>query len=368
MIVGFHSPLPPARTGVAAYSAALVQAMKDRVDLRMNPPDPCGVELYHLGNNLLHREIYERALERPGVVVLHDAVLHHFFLGFGDERRYVDEFAYNYGEWGRELARRLWRERARSANDRRYFAWPMLRRVVERSLAAVVHNPGAAEMVKAAVPGARVHEIPHLRMPVDPQAAVSSEALRRRYGIGPSDFAFGVFGHLRESKRLTAILRVFRRLRRAGAGLWLLVAGRFVGPDLERAAAPLLAAPGVIRVPYLPESGFARHAALVDACINLRDPSAGETSGIAIRLMALGKPLLVSAGPEVSRFPEEACLRVDRGPAEEESLAALMLLLRQRPDLARAAGAAAAHHIAVEHAPAHVADLYVAALTAARNQ
>jgi hypothetical protein len=83
---------------------------------------------------------------------------------------------------------------------------------------------------------------------------------------------------------------------------------------------------------------------------------------------ALGKPLLVSAGPEVSRFPEEACLRVDRGPAEDESLAALMLLLRQRPDLARAAGAAAAHHIAVEHAPAHVADLYVAALTAARNQ
>jgi hypothetical protein len=43
----------------------------------------------------------------------------------------------------------------------------------------------------------------------------------------------------------------------------------------------------------------------VDACINLRYPAAGETSGIAIRLMGIGKPVLLTDG-EVLAFPEGA--------------------------------------------------------------
>ena len=48
------------------------------------------IALYHLGNNQLHRKIYRRALAKPGVVVLHDAVLHHFFLGSLDRAEYVE--------------------------------------------------------------------------------------------------------------------------------------------------------------------------------------------------------------------------------------------------------------------------------------
>ena len=109
--VGFYSPLPPARTGVADYSAALVLALRARVEVETNPASPRGVPLYHMGNNRLHAAIYRRALDHPGVVVLHDAVLHHFFLGALEEQAYVEEFTYNYGAWHRELALRLWRER-----------------------------------------------------------------------------------------------------------------------------------------------------------------------------------------------------------------------------------------------------------------
>ena len=84
-------------------------------------------------NNGLHAGIYQRALASPGVVVLHDAVLHHFLLGQLNETGYADEFVYNYGEWNRGLARELWRSRAASGADSRYFSYPMLRRVVERA-------------------------------------------------------------------------------------------------------------------------------------------------------------------------------------------------------------------------------------------
>ncbi len=88
------------------------------------------VPLYHLGNNRLHGEIYEQALKTPGVAVLHDAVLHHFFLGGENEREYVAEFVYNYGHWSEDLARELWRRRSRSAADPEYFRYPMIKRVV----------------------------------------------------------------------------------------------------------------------------------------------------------------------------------------------------------------------------------------------
>jgi hypothetical protein len=125
----------------------------------------------------------------------------------------------------------------------------------------------------------------------------------------------------------------------------------------------MLHSEGIRRAGYVPESGFWRHAASVEACISLRYPTAGETSGIAIRLMGLGKPVILTAGCETSRFPDSACLRVDAGPAEEEMLAEFMVWLARFPSDARAIGERAATHIREFHAPAKVAALYWQALS-----
>jgi glycosyltransferase involved in cell wall biosynthesis len=353
--VGFYSPLPPAATGVADYSAALLAALQPLGRVEANPRQ-ADVRLYHLGNNRLHSEIYRRALEIPGVIVLHDAVLHHFLLGTLDESKYVEEFVYNYGDWSAELARQLWRNRASSAANPQYFRYPLIKRVAERSLAVVVHNPGAARMVREHAPGAVIHEIPHLfEAPAEPADAVDILRLRESLGLGPRTFLFAVFGHLRESKRLLSVLRAFERARRDSA-MALLVAGDFVSSDLKRAASPLLgAARGILRIGFTPERDFWRYAAAADACINLRYPAAGETSGISIRLMGAGKPVLVTSGLETSRFPELACLQVDAGLAEEDLLAGYMRLLAHSPGDARIIGQRAADHIREFHAPARVA-------------
>ena len=130
MTAGFFSPLPPARTGVADYAAALLAELRrhGRVEVA---PARSDAALYHLGNNGLHAAIYRLAMEKPGVVVLHDAVLNHFLLGQLSEAEYVDEFVHNYGEWNRGFARELWKGRANSAADERYFRYAMLKRVAE---------------------------------------------------------------------------------------------------------------------------------------------------------------------------------------------------------------------------------------------
>src|ERR1017187_8139903 len=160
MTAGFFSPLPPARTGVADYAAALLVELRRHGRIEVAPARSDGA-LYHLGNNGLHAEIYRRGLASPGVVVLHDAVLNHFVLGQLSETEYVDEFVYNYGEWNRALGQDLWRARATSAADERYFRYPMLKRAAESARAVVVHNPAAAAAVTEHAAGARVGEIPH---------------------------------------------------------------------------------------------------------------------------------------------------------------------------------------------------------------
>jgi len=277
-------------------------------------------------------------------------VLHHFLLGRLGESDYIEEFAYNYGEAGRAAAAELWRERAGAAADARYFEFPMLRRVLERALAVVAHNPEAARMAREHAPEARVVEIPHLfQAPAPPPSEAAAARYRQRLGVPPGAFLFGIFGHLRESKRLLPALETLAGLRRENPRVMALVAGDFVSAALERAVEPYFREPGAIRRPYLRESEFWLAAAAVDACINLRDPGAGETSGISIRLMGIGKPVLMTDSPACARFPEDACVRIARGVAERESLRQNARLLTSVAGAAAAIGQRGAEHVRERH-------------------
>jgi glycosyltransferase involved in cell wall biosynthesis len=354
--VSFHSPLPPAKTGVADYSAVLLRHLRRLGTVEISS-ERADIDLYHLGNNQLHQAIYRRALERPGVVVIHDAVLQHFFLGSLTEREYIAEFEYNYGSWSGELARGLWRERARSATDPRYFRYPMVRRVCEASKAVIVHNPAAAQMVREHAPAARIYEIPHLWEQPEMPPLYEVERLRKHLGVPANVLLCGVLGHLRESKRVAAVIRAVRRVR-TKYPVALLLAGEFASTDLERGIQPLLASDGIIRAGYLSESDWWLHAAAVDLGVNLKYPAAGETSGIAIRLMGLGKPVILTSGLETSDLPEFARLTVDPGVAEEEMLAVyLAWAIENRPALIEI-GRRAASHVRSQHAVERIAGIY----------
>jgi glycosyltransferase involved in cell wall biosynthesis len=348
--LGFHSPMPPARTGVADYSAALVAALREQGQA-VSVGGEGGVNIYHAGNNPLHHDIHQSALRRPGVLVIHDAVLHHYYLGLGDEESYTSEFIYNYGEWNRGLARQLWQGRGRSGSDPLYFEYPMLRRLAESARLVVVHNPGAAALVRAHAPDVRVEEVPHLFAEPPTADPYRVNELRHAWNLRPAELVFGVFGHLRESKRVAAILAAAQTV-----GARLLVAGDFVSGDYARTMEPLLRShPSVIRVPFLSDADFWHYARAVDVCINLRYPSAGETSGVAVRLMGIGKAVILSGGLETSRFPEGTCLRVDAGLAEQELLAAYLRMLQQTPSAARRIGEAAREYVTRVHAASRAA-------------
>lgn len=354
------APWPPARTGIADYAAAQLAALRRTAGPHTVAADPatCDAALYHLGNHPLHARIYARALREPGVVVLHDALLQHFYLGTLGLEEYVQEFVYNYGSWHEDLARELYRSQAASGLRAEIYRYPMLRRVAESARAVVVHNRAAARLVGEHAASARIVEIPHLWQPPAHRPTVA-ETLRFRQaqGIPPAAWLFGLFGYLRESKRVEPTLAAFQAVRAAFPDIVLLVAGAAVSMDLPRAVAPLLAQNGVVRLGHLEEAEFWRVAAACDAAINLRAPTAGETSGITIRLMGLGKPVVVSDTEENAAFPETVCVRVSTGISERAHLAeALRFLAGFRTDAEEIGRRARAYvervHDAEEHARA----------------
>src|SRR5438093_4636983 len=87
MKVAYYSPLPPERTGIADYSALLLPALERRLDVRIARrrrlrPQRVDIDLYHVGNNPdAHGWIVDALRRRPGLVVLHDFVLHHLIAG-----------------------------------------------------------------------------------------------------------------------------------------------------------------------------------------------------------------------------------------------------------------------------------------------
>jgi glycosyltransferase involved in cell wall biosynthesis len=334
---------------VADYAAALEPAIAAHGEPR--------VDLYHIGNNGLHAGIYRRATEKPGVVLLHDAVLHHFLLGTLDRGQYIEEFVFNYGEWRRELAAELWEGRGNSGVDPRYFEFPMLRRIVQASRVAVAHNPGAARMAREH--GAkRVEVIPHFFEESESADGADAARFRERLGISQRTFLFGIFGYLRETKRVLPTLRAFARLRDAGLNVSLLVAGEAVSRDLDRLLETDAVQPDVYRAAYLNDADFRAAARAIDCCVNLRYPGAGETSGVAIRMMGIGKPVIVTASEENSEFPDTACLRVRAGIAEIEELFDHMVMVSAISGMAREIGRNAQRHIGERHSLSRVAGEY----------
>src|SRR5947199_9577910 len=144
MRVAFFSPLPPARSGIADYSEALVQELRHRVDLEVltnaTPNVNADIAVYQIGNNGHHGFVYETALRHPGVVVMHESNLHHLMTDLtirrGDWDAYVRECEFEGGPAALEFAERV--RRLEVGPD--YEGLPMTRRILAAARGVVVHS------------------------------------------------------------------------------------------------------------------------------------------------------------------------------------------------------------------------------------
>jgi glycosyltransferase involved in cell wall biosynthesis len=356
--VAYYSPLPPSTSGIADYSALLLPALSRQVEVevarrgRFRRAPRADVALYHVGNDPEeHGWIVAAARDGPGVVVLHDFVLHHLVAGLtlarGDAHGYLDALEQEHGLAGRLLGYAVIDNRIPPLWETRPEAFPLAGEVLRSATGLIVHSRYVEEHARAAGFAGPIWRIPHAAWPAPHVQPATLEG-------GP---VLGCFGHLNESKRIPQLLSAFARLRERRPEAHLLLVGR-ASQRLEGLELP----PGVTREHHVSEERLWSLMAACDACISLRAPTMGETSGSAIRALTLGKPLVVSDVGWFSELPAEVALKIAPDEREVEALHAALELLASDEGLRASMGAAARGFAEREHALERVAESYAAAL------
>ncbi|HEX5757757.1 MAG TPA: glycosyltransferase, partial [Thermoanaerobaculia bacterium] len=195
-------------------------------------------------------------------------------------------------------------------------------------------------------------------------AASDPATLRARLGVPPDALLIAAFGYMTRAKRLDVALRAFARIAARHPQACFLVVGE-VSKDYDvPALVPEALRPRVLLAgrPELPD--FLGFMAAADLAINLRWPSAGETSATLIRLLGMGKPVIVTDAGSAAELPAGTCAKVPPDETEEELLAAYLDALAADPGLRRAIGEAGRRHVAAHHRVEQTAAAYAAAVEA----
>ena len=356
--------MPPERSGVADYSELLLPALRARCEIAVakrgakKPPRGTDLCVYHIGNNPdAHGWIVEALRRTPGVVVLHDFVLHHLVAGLTIGRRdghgYLDAMEREGGVVGRLLGHAVLDKRIPPLWENRPEDFHLAGEVLGLATGLIVHSHYVRDRSRAAGYEGPIWVVPHPAFPVPslPVADVRGEPL------------FGSFGNVNASKRIPQLLEAFARVHahRGESGL-LLVGATSPGFDLDRRLQRLgLDGAGIEREGYVEESRLWQLMMAADVHVNLRSPTMGETSGTAIRALSLGKPLVVSDVGWFAELPDDVALKIPVDEQEIETLEAALELLATRPDVRRAMGTAALELARGKHDVDRVAELYVVA-------
>ena len=384
--IDYVSPLPPVRSGIADYSLDLLPHLQTRCDLRLvrlpeQPVDAAIGErfelvdadrlgeagrlaLYQMGNNRHHVAVDALARRFPGVVTLHDLVLHHFLIertvGRGDHAAYLDALRRDHGWIGEDAAGPLrWPGGVGSVAQ---FALPAHRDLLGAQRGVLVHSRWAADLLREEIEGIAVRAVP---MGVPLPAAVDSadeatRTFRQRHDLPEGAPLLGSFGFQTPIKRTDIAVRALADP--ALAGVYLLIAGE-VAPicGLEQLAAELGVADRVRFAGFLPFEELDVAIGAVDLCLNLRYPTAGETSASLLRILAVGTPAVVSDYAQFAELPDAGVVKVPPGDGEVEMLVARLRELLDAPEALRRMGEEARRHVAREHDPPRAADAMLAA-------
>ncbi|MDP2726844.1 MAG: glycosyltransferase family 4 protein, partial [Dehalococcoidia bacterium] len=287
--------------------------------------------------------------------VLHDVSLHPLLValtvGRGDLVGFMRELGYAYGRKGVAEAKASFV--SRYYHDQEF---PIFHRVVDLSLGVMVHSQYAAEVVRSLRPQANLAVIPQGTSRVRVE---SREESRRRLGLDPQEFIVASLGFATPEKRLEPALRAFTRFHESRPGSRFLVVGE-VPPwyDLAQAIERLGLKERVLTTGRVPLRDFYAYAAAADVCLGLRYPTHGETSAALLRIMALGRPVVVSRIGSLAELPPGTCLHVPVGDGEEDGILEALTCLAGDEDLRRRLGQQARAYVQRHHSWPQAARAY----------
>ena len=405
--VAWFSPMPPSRSGIAAYSDELLPLLRERgldIDVYAEPPPgtppggttardfvwtarrrPYDLTVYQLGNAACHDYMWGYLFRYPGLVVLHDAQVHQAraqgllkrYLPRRDD--YLAEFAANHPEAPPDLGRLV----AEGLGGSLFAHWPHIRLVLQAARLTAVHSAALAAQLHADYDVAVDAVSMGVADPLAVADALAPPVLRARYGIPDDAIVVGAYGGVTPEKRLPEVVAALAALAAEQPRLHLLVVGAPVAHyDVQADAAAHGLATRVHVTGFVADEELPAHLSATDICACLRWPSNGETSASWLRAIAAGRATIIT---ELSHQPELPVVDPRNwqplGPAgqapmalavpvldEQHALVCAIDSLARSPERRARIGAAARRYWEAHHTLAAMADAYAGLLARAAHR
>ena len=337
--LAWFAPLPPVRSGIAAYNAELlpyltethdIDVFVDRSEKQSGPQcpipgaavfdahdfvwkqanHPYDLVVYQLGNATYHDYMWPYLVRYSGLVVLHDGQLHHARGRWLRQHRrnddYRTEFAYNHPDVSPDVAELGVAGLLESLN---YF-WPMLRIAIQSARVVAAHNPRLVGDLCEQFPETRIEAISmgvkddfcderrrsgYQESRNTSPTILNEQLLRARYGIANDAVVFAAFGRVTPEKRISQALSALAAGSETTQKTHLLL----VGPtadyyDASTEAKALGIANRVTLTQWVEDSELPNYINAADVCLCLRWPSSRETSASWLRCLAAGKPTIIT--------------------------------------------------------------------------
>ena len=388
MHLAYFSPLGPQPSGIADYSEELVphlaaagarltlfvegfrpsnETLASGFDVRDYRRDPSALDtlgdfdavLYHMGNDhRYHAGIFDAMRARPGVTVFHDFALQDFFLGLAREREdfrvYLEELEACHGELAAREAGEALARGAAPAALARPLDFPLNCRLARASEGIIVHSEWSRARFEQIAPGVPLRRVSHH---ITPKAAAGFERAPRATG---DPVRIASFGLITPDKGIERALRALSALRDTHDFRYALVGEPNDFFDV-RALVRECGLEGRVEITgHVELEEFERRIAETDIALNLRERTAGETSGSLCRIMAAGVAAVVSDVGWFGELPSDAVVKIERGPHADAILRADLERLIEDAPLRERVGANARGHMLAEHDIRRSAEGYLA--------
>ena len=326
------TPLPPSETGIAAYSARLLEAMSATVAVRAYADGRAGADaqdpsadvrayplgslggrerrrLYVFGNSPFHTGALRSLARRGGDALLHEVALWGVYIGLERE-----------GVLGPGGARqRVAALEGRTLEEAMLLSCSMVAEVVASARRILVHTEQARRDVVARHPD-RAGDVRVVSFGLPAPAPLPAPA---------GDPVVASFGHQRAAQ---AVVEAFETIAAAvpSARLWL-VGAEFSPGQMEPLLTRLGAAGLADRVSatgWLDAQGYRERIAATAVAIQPRLRSYGERSAALGDLLCAGVPTVTHASAHADGIPAQAIARVPAGAGPAELAGAAVSLLR----------------------------------------
>jgi glycosyltransferase involved in cell wall biosynthesis len=272
------------------------------------------IAVYQMGNYWpFHGEIWRQSQRHPGVVVLHDFVMHGFFAEYflqilRDPASYADSMKRWHGEEGeREAANFLAGRRRPVWEGEDVMLFPMLRGVTDRALGVVSHS-------RFVVDAAAGHYFgPKIALSLPYESDLGSRLLsRRELDIGEHEYLLVTVGHVNPNKRIDQTVRAIASLPDT---LKRRVVYAVLGPLDEQYASSLRnqaeqAGIALRLTGYASAGHMQAYLSHADLCVNLRHPNTEGASASLIEQLLASKAVITNDTGWFRELPADVTLRV----------------------------------------------------------